>query len=109
MFGKRSFEQDLGKFDFIYSMGLFDYLVPRVARAVLKKLYQLLNPGGEMLIGNFHISNNDRYFLEYWGDWQLIYRTEKELKELFDEDSSARVSVTFDRTGIQMFLHIQSS
>ena len=28
-------------------MGLFDYLVSRVAKAVLKKLYQLLIPGGE--------------------------------------------------------------
>jgi len=107
MFGKKTFEQDLGKFDFIYSMGLFDYLIPRVAKAVLKKLYQLLISGGEMVIGNFHVSNNDRYFLEYWGDWHLIYRTETELKNLFDDDPSAMVSVIFDKAGIQMFLHIK--
>jgi extracellular factor (EF) 3-hydroxypalmitic acid methyl ester biosynthesis protein len=107
MFGKKSFEQDLGKYNFIYSMGLFDYLVPRVAEAVLKKLYKLLFPGGEMVIGNFHVSNNDRYFLEYWGDWHLIYRTENELKNLFDVDPSARVSVMYDKAAIQMFLHIQ--
>jgi extracellular factor (EF) 3-hydroxypalmitic acid methyl ester biosynthesis protein len=107
MFGKKSFEQDLGKFDFIYSMGLFDYLVARVAKAVLQKLYQLLNHGGQMVIGNFHVSNDDRYFLEYWGDWHLIYRTEKELKDLFDDDPSARVSVIFDRAGIQMFLDMK--
>jgi extracellular factor (EF) 3-hydroxypalmitic acid methyl ester biosynthesis protein len=107
MFGKKSFEQDLGKFDFIYSMGFFDYLVPRVAKSVLKKFYQLLNPGGEIVIGNFHISNNDRYFLEYWGDWHLIYRTENELKDLFDNGPSDKVSVIFDQMGIQMFLHIK--
>jgi extracellular factor (EF) 3-hydroxypalmitic acid methyl ester biosynthesis protein len=107
MFGKKTFEQDLGKFHFIYSMGLFDYLVSRVAKAVLKKLYQLLIPGGEIVVGNFHVSNNDRYFLEYWGDWHLIYRTENELINLFDDDPSAKVSVIFDKSGIQMFLHIK--
>lgn len=107
MFGKRTFEQDLGKFHFIYSMGLFDYLVARVAQAVLKKLYQLLIPGGEILIGNFHVSNHDRFFLEYWGDWHLIYRTENELKNLFDHDSTAKVSVIYDKPGIQMFLQIK--
>jgi extracellular factor (EF) 3-hydroxypalmitic acid methyl ester biosynthesis protein len=107
MFGKRTFEQDLGKFHFIYSMGLFDYLVSRVAQAVLKKLYQLLIPGGEMVIGNFHVSSHDRYFLEYWGDWHLIYRTENELKNLFDQDPSAKVSVIYDKTGIQIYLRIK--
>ena len=107
MFGKKSFEQDLGQFHFIYSMGLFDYLVPRVATAVLKKLYQLLIPGGEIVIGNFHVSNHDRYFLEYWGDWHLIYRTENELRSLFDDDPKAEVKVLFDNAGIQMFLHIK--
>ena len=107
MFGKKTFEQDLGNFHFIYSMGLFDYLVPRVAKAVLKKLYQLLIPGGEIVIGNFHVSNNDRYFLEYWGDWHLIYRTKNDLINLFDNDPSAKVSVIFDKSGIQMFLHIK--
>lgn len=109
MFGKRTFAQDLGKFHFIYSMGLFDYFVPRVAQAVLKKLYELLIPGGEIVIGNFHVSNQDRYFLEYWGDWHLIYRTEVEMKSLFDGDPSATASVIRDNTGIQMFLHIKKS
>ena len=88
-------------------MGLFDYLVPRVAKAVLKKLYELLLPGGEIVIGNFHVSSRDRYFLEYWGDCHLLYRTENDLKDLFDEDPSATVAVIRDKTGIQMFLHIK--
>jgi len=59
------------------------------------------------VIGNFHVSNNDRYFLEYWGDWHLIYRTKNDLINLFDNDPSAKVSVIFDKSGIQMFLHIK--
>ncbi len=107
MFGKKTFEKELGKFHFIYSMGLFDYLVSRVAKAVLKKLYELLLPGGEMVIGNFHVSNPDRYSMEYWADWFLILRTEKEFINLFEDNSIAEKTVTFDNSGIQMFLHIK--
>jgi extracellular factor (EF) 3-hydroxypalmitic acid methyl ester biosynthesis protein len=96
-----------GKFDFIYSMGLFDYLNSRVARAVLKRLYQFLKPGGKMVVGNFSTSNPSRYYMEYWGDWVLIHRTEKELKRLFSETSSADVRIDYDETGCQMFLVIE--
>ena len=109
MFGKKTFEKELGKFHFIYSMGLFDYLVSRVAKAVLNKLYQLLLPGGEMVVGNFHVSNPDRYSMEYWADWFLILRTKNELMNLFENNPLADISVIFDNTGIQMFLHIKKS
>jgi extracellular factor (EF) 3-hydroxypalmitic acid methyl ester biosynthesis protein len=107
MFGKKTFEQDLGRFHFIYSMGLFDYLVSRVAKAVLNKLYELLLPGGEMVIGNFHVSNPDRYSMEYWADWFLILRKEKEFASLCDDKLIKEKSIIFDEAGIQMFLHIK--
>ena len=86
---------------------LFDYLVPRVAKAVLNKLYELLLPGGEMVIGNFHVSNPDRYAMEYWADWFLILRKEKEFINLCDEDLIKEKSIIFDEPGIQMFLHLK--
>lgn len=95
---------NLGNFQFIYSMGLFDYLNTPVAKAIIEKLYRLLAPGGEMVVGNFHVSNPSRYFMEYWGDWYLIHRTEEELKELLPEPSGAKVSIIFENTGSQMFL-----
>ena len=49
-----------GKFHFIYSMGLFDYLTPPAARVVIQKLFQLLEPGGEMIIGNFHVIQSEQ-------------------------------------------------
>ena len=95
---------NLGNFQFIYSMGLFDYLSTPVAKAVIEKLYRLLAPGGEMVVGNFHVSNPSRYFMEYWGDWYLIHRTEEELKELLPKPLGAKVSIIFENTGSQMFL-----
>ena len=95
-----------GQFDFIYSMGLFDYLTPPVARAILKKLFSLLKPGGELVVGNFHVSNPTRYYMEYWLDWVIYYRTEDEFKNLFNEAGAEDVDLVVDKTGVQMFLHI---
>lgn len=107
MLSTRRLALKLGQFHFIYSMGLFDYLTPPVARAVLWNLYQLLQPEGEMIVGNFHVSNPSRIYMEYWGDWVLYYRTQEEFINLFKSGTEATKSVTFDETGIQMFLQIK--
>jgi len=107
MLFSRKFREQRGKFDFIYALGLFDYLNLRVAEAVINRLYQLLKPGGELLIGNFNVSNPSRYYMEYWGDWVLLYRTEEELRNLFQRTSKANVRVFYDDTGSQMFLDIK--
>lgn len=98
-----------GEFDFIYSMGLFDYLTPRVASAVLRKIFQLLKPGGEMIAGNFHTSNPSKYYMEYWADWVLYHRTEDEFGDLLGDAASAEIDIFFDDTGSQMFLHIRKT
>ena len=108
MLGKTPFKTNPGKFHFIYSMGLFDYLSTPVAKAIIHKLFQLLMPGGELVVGNFHVSNPSKYFMEYWGDWYLIHRTEKEFRELLSESSAADISVIFEDSGSQMFLDIKN-
>lgn len=96
-----------GEFDVIYSMGLFDYLTAPVAELLLQKLYALLSPGGELIIGNFHVSNDFRCFMDYWLDWPLIYRTERQFIELAHPLSNAEVSLSRDSTGVQMLLTIK--
>jgi len=98
-----------GNFDYVYSMGLFDYLTPPVAKAVIGKLFQILNVGGEMIIGNFHISNASRYYMEYWLDWVLYYRTEQDFMDLLKNVPSAETKVVFEDTGSQMFMQVKRS
>jgi len=100
-------EAKWGQFDFIYSMGLFDYLTPPAASMVLGKLYQLLKPGGEMVIGNFHVSNPNRYYMEYWLDWVLYYRTEEDFTNLLKGVSNAETKLFFEDNKVQMFLHVK--
>ncbi len=103
----RGLKDRWGQFHFIYSMGLFDYLTAPVAAAVLKKLYQLLQQGGELAIGNFFVTNPSRYYMEYWHDWKIIHRTEDDFRQMAEGLPGAEVSVLFDRTGIQMLLHVR--
>ncbi|MCE9501299.1 MAG: class I SAM-dependent methyltransferase, partial [Leptospira sp.] len=97
----RDLATEWGRYDFIYSMGLFDYLTPPVARAVLARLYQMLRPGGRLLIGNFHPRNQDRAFMEYWLDWVLYHRSEEEMLELA-VTLPGHSRVFFEDSGCQM-------
>ena len=109
MFKIAELDKSWGNFDYIYSMGLFDYLTPPVAKAVIGKLYRKLNVGGEMIIGNFHTSNASRYYMEYWLDWVLYYRTEQELMDLVKSVKSAEAKIVFEDTGSQMFMQVKRS
>ncbi|XDD51650.1 class I SAM-dependent methyltransferase [Leptospira sp. WS92.C1] len=103
----RNLPEVWGRFDFIYSMGLFDYLTPPVARAVLSRMFEMLKPGGRLVVGNFHSDNPDRAFMEYWLDWVLYHRTEEEMLEL-GADLPGQSRVFYEETGCQMFLEIQA-
>lgn len=107
MLASSQLRDEWGLFDYIYSMGLFDYLTPPVASAVLGKLYQILKPGGTMLIGNFHVSNPSRCYMEYWLDWVLYYRAEEDFTDLLRNAESAEVNVFFEDSGSQMFLQVE--
>jgi hypothetical protein len=74
-----------GRFHLVYSMGLFDYLTDSTAAAVLQKLWDLVLPGGELVVGNFHPKNESRVFMEYWADWVLWYRDEQDVLQLAGE------------------------
>ena len=104
MMSRRRLAKKLPEYDFIYSMGLIDYLTTPVARALLGNLYQLLRHGGEMVIGNYRVWNPNRVYMEYWGDWSLFYRTEDDFLDLLRAVPEARKSVLLDDLNIQMFL-----
>lgn len=95
-----------GRYHLVYSMGLFDYLTPPVARAVLARTWELVVPGGTMLVGNFHERNPSRIYMDYWGDWPLYYRDEAGLLGLAEGLDGER-EITFDETGAQMFLRLR--
>ncbi|MDH4198981.1 MAG: class I SAM-dependent methyltransferase [Spirochaetia bacterium] len=100
-------ENGIGKFDFIYSMGLYDYLADRMAKRLTEHLYQMLKPGGHLTIGNYHINNPSRTYMEYWLDWVLCYRNEEEFLALSKDLENSTCTLEFEPTRSQMFTIIQ--
>jgi hypothetical protein len=72
----------LGNMDIIYSAGLCDYLDEKLFRALVRQCHNHMNPGGVLLLGNF-TAYPDSLFLDRLLKWELIYRDEQDLKELF--------------------------
>ena len=103
-------------FDLIYSAGLYDYIRTfgkreKGAIALTKNLFQLLKPGGTLLIGNF--SPNTplyvRFAMELLYDWVLIYRDENEMYRLAEgipENEIAEMTLLEEPLGINYFLKI---
>jgi len=80
-------------YDLIYSAGLYDYIeeVPgnpaRGPAALTRQLFELLRPGGTLVVGNFleqaagnphHMSH--RLMMELYADWKLIYRSRAQIE-----------------------------
>lgn len=75
------------KYDFIYSTGFFDYLSHRICVRVIKNLRKVLNDNGVLAVSNVRdkYSNPSMHYMEWAGDWNLVYRTDEEFKKIFLE------------------------
>jgi hypothetical protein len=70
--------------DFIYSIGLYDYLTERFARRLTATLWAGVAPGGLLVLGNFNGHHPMRHFTESALDWYLIYRDPEDLLRLVE-------------------------
>jgi hypothetical protein len=71
-----------GAYDFVYAAGLFDYLSRSVATALTRRMFDLIRPGGRMLIPNFLTGVRDSGYMEAFMDWPLIYRNDHDMHAL---------------------------
>jgi extracellular factor (EF) 3-hydroxypalmitic acid methyl ester biosynthesis protein len=92
--------------DFIVCIGLFDYLPDDAAVRLLRFLWEQLNPGGVLMVGNFAPSNPSRAYMEWFGNWYLLYRTREQLTALSDKAGipRVRIAVGAERTGVNLLL-----
>jgi len=96
------------KYDLIWSAGLFDYFKGKHFVYLLKKYYEFLNEGGEMIIGNFNSNNPSRRIMEILGDWFLYHRSEDELKNFALQAGidKSKIEVFKEPLGINLFLRV---
>ena len=106
-----------GDFDLVYSSGLFDYIKTfplddsRGTTALTKNLFDLVKPGGSLIVGNFsrHNPRDLKFVMEYIFDWKLTYRTKDELTNFartIPEKEIENIQVIEESLGINYFLKI---
>lgn len=92
--------------NFVFCTGLFDYLSDEAAVRFMKFLYDSLAPGGRLMVGNFAPHNPSRTYMEWIGNWYLLYRDANDLARLAARAGIPieRLRVRPERTGIDLFL-----
>lgn len=92
---------DLRGFDLVYAAGLFDYLPQPIAKALCERMFDMLNPGGRLLIANFVPDIPDVGYMESFMDWHLVYRDEAAMRDLaagIPRERMAGFDISFDGT-----------
>jgi extracellular factor (EF) 3-hydroxypalmitic acid methyl ester biosynthesis protein len=96
------------QFDVVYCAGLFDYLAENTCKQVMEVFYELVSPGGLLLVTNVSPTNPLRLGMEHLLDWHLIYRNEAEMRALApDKVLPDNMRVHIDETGVNLFLEIR--
>lgn len=103
----RRLERNPESADAIVCLGLFDYLDDEPAAALLAMLWQWLAPDGLALVGNFAPHCPTRAFMEWIGNWYLLYRTADELRRLALRAGipADGFEVAAERLGIDLFVN----
>ncbi len=92
-------------YDLVLASGLYDYLKPHNASRLTRKLFDLLDLGGDLLIGNFAHSNTTRWIMENQLAWYLQHRTEEEILAFADLcDPGRQLEVISEPNGVNLFL-----
>ncbi len=99
-------------FDMVYSTGLFDYLEDKLAARMTQRMFELVAPGGTMIIPNFAIGLPEQGYMESFMDWSLIYRNEYQVMDFLQEidpRSIAHSEVYTDLSGNILYLKVRKT
>ena len=98
-------ETDIRQQDLIYSVGLIDYFNDRLTTKIIDLIYDLLAPGGRVILGNFHPRNPMKAIMDHVLDWRLIHRTEEDMDRLFQASRFGRTcsNIRLEPEGINLF------
>ncbi|MCE9527921.1 MAG: class I SAM-dependent methyltransferase [Planctomycetales bacterium] len=77
-----SLAESLQGCNLILCTGLFDYLPHPAAVAILGEFWKRLAPGGAAYVFNFAPDNPTRAYMEWLGNWYLLYRQKEEMAAL---------------------------
>lgn len=76
---------DFRDFHLVYAAGLYDYLSERVAARLTRVLFDMVAPGGRVVVANFAAPLPESGYMESFMGWKLIYRGSEEMNMLSSE------------------------
>ena len=83
----------------LYVSGLFDYLRTETCQMLAAGLFQLVQPGGELVMGNMRAPVDARWTPSYMLDWQLLYRTDEQMLRIVETIPSTHCRVELEPVG----------
>ncbi len=105
-------------YDLVYSAGLYDYIKTypndknKGALALTRNLFQLVKPGGTLVIGNMgtNIYGADLFSMEYLQNWLIIKRNESDMlafANAIPENDISHIEVVKEPEKVNYFLRIE--
>ena len=106
--GRPTGELSRGAYQMVYCAGLFDYLSERICKRLMNIFYDLLAPGGLLMVTNVEAGNPSRNWMEYVTEWHLVYRNCEELLALAPNEAPREAcQVLAEDSGVNIFLEIR--
>jgi hypothetical protein len=99
----------LADVDVLVCAGLFDYLDAAAAAALLSRFWQSLRPAGQAWVFNFAPHNPSRAYMEWIGNWYLVYRTPEQMLDLAAQAGipNRQIKISAEPTGVNLYLQIR--
>ena len=97
------------RYDLVWSAGLFDYLEDRVATILLRKMWSWAQPGGSLVVGNFHEGQAGRTYMEWCGEWFLIHRSADRLRTLAEKAGIPSEAVEIDYEPLEVCVFLKAT
>jgi extracellular factor (EF) 3-hydroxypalmitic acid methyl ester biosynthesis protein len=107
LIGDRSGSPSRASQHMIYCVGLLDYFGARVCRRLAGALFDLVTPGGLLVIGNMKAHTNILWPFDFLADWSLNYRTAEDMLALADLADASSVELHTEATGCDYLLFVR--
>jgi SAM-dependent methyltransferase len=100
-------QKNLGRFDFIYSAGLFDYLPDKILANIVQGTISLLAADGEYIAAFKDSARYHKTAYQWHVDWHFLQRTEADCCHLLEAGGGTITGMERDETGIIMFFRMK--
>jgi extracellular factor (EF) 3-hydroxypalmitic acid methyl ester biosynthesis protein len=98
-----------GRYDLIYSVGLYDYLPDDILIRILNGTLAMLKENGEYVVAFKDCNCYDKTEYQWHVDWHFFQRTEEECCQLINKINPKIARLERDESGVILFFTLKSN